>query len=63
MWVTVEPPCCIFETNMTLYINNTLIKKATEKKIGGEHTENHDHDYLLLWFFFFLQDEGSRMMF
>ena len=29
MSATVEPLCCILETNLRLYINNTLIKKKS----------------------------------
>lgn len=30
MWVTIESVCCIFEMNMRLYINNTLIIRKKE---------------------------------
>lgn len=32
IWVTVEQLCCIFETIIRLYINDTLIKKLKAVK-------------------------------
>ena len=31
LWVTVEPLCCVFEANIRLYVNDTLIKIRKRK--------------------------------
>ena len=37
-WVNVEPLCCVFETNVRLYIHDTSIKKKYQ---GGSRCSQY----------------------